>query len=340
MPVTMSKGSANKNFYYEDSTLGTYILQANIYSEKGGPVIFSTQQQIIVAINSATTTPVVDQTPNNTEQTSSNNTTTQTGNTSVHYSSIPLSNVIPEIAYKVGAGRSRLGTVGTPIEFRGESNADFSGFTNYKWSFGDGAIGYGHIISHSYAYPGDYVVVLNATSPAGQAISRTDVKIIPADFVLSDISSERIEVTNNSNYEVNLFGRALQSEGKVFIFPEDTIIKVGQSISFGHSVTGLQPINIYDASLIVVGDTVNKTFIPPPSNLAVEKEKQVADLYIKAQALQEEIAALPPDQINQTENLASAIGSLESLPASVATSTLPTHRGWFQIIKEFFLGRK
>ncbi len=294
-------------------------------------------------VTTSTSTPTNTDQTTNTNQNSSNNTTTQAGDVSVHYSSVPLSKVIPEIAYKVGAGRSRLGMVGTPIEFRGESNADFNGYTNYKWSFGDGAIGYGHIVSHSYAYPGDYVVVLNAVSPAGQAISRTEVKIIPEDFVISDVSSKRIEIKNNSKYEVNLFGRAIQSEGKTFVFPEDTIIKAGQQISFPDSVTGLHPMNNNDVLMVVIGDSLNKSFVPAVQITEKKSfdQKQIEALRSKAVEIQKELISIS----NNSGYLASPAMALSSLPSSLVTNSTSTppklaHRSFLESLRLFFFGNK
>ncbi len=332
LPVTMAKNSQNKNFYYQDSALGTHTIQASISSVKGGTILFSTQQQIVIGESIATATPsTINQTSNNTEQNSSNNTTAPINDNSVHYSSVPLSNVIVQPVYKVGAGRTRVGIVETPIEFKGESNADFSGQTIYKWSFGDGAVGYGHIISHAYDYPGDYVVVLNATSPAGQAVSQTDVKIIFADFTITYASPERIEVENKSKYEINLFGRELVSKGQIFVFPEDTIIKSGMKISFTRNITKLSPTNISEVSFVVVGDNINKS----------DEEKTKISLSNQIQELQKEIAELPTERISvpTTSSQNKEIASVVVASKFLSTSTATTHRSWFEKLKLFFFGK-
>src|ERR1700733_149589 len=52
-PVTMAKNSANKNFYYQDSTAGTYTIQVAVASVKGGPTLFSASQQIVIGGDSS-----------------------------------------------------------------------------------------------------------------------------------------------------------------------------------------------------------------------------------------------------------------------------------------------
>jgi len=284
-----------------------------------------------------------------TQQTNTNNTNDiKTGNTilSAHYGSAGLSAVESISKFQIGAGRERLGMVGTPIEFRPEMKYSYSGNMTFKWSFGDGVIGYGQVLSHSYAYPGDYVVVLNVTSPGGQAVTRTNVKIVPADIYISLASPERVEIFNDAKNEVNLFGRALSSQGKSFIFPEDTIIKAGQKISFAGSVTGLHPFNESGVSIDIVGDTMNKALVPAQATEdKIDNQKQIEILYTKAVEIQKALAMLSQDsnlavQQPNRQNLATAFVALNSNSSTTATTTKVSHRGWLQTIREFFLGRK
>lgn len=277
---------------------------------------------------------------------SSNNTNTDI-TPSAHYSSEELSSIKTESGLEVGAGRARLGMVGTPMQFKSEIKYPYVGNMIFKWSFGDGAIGYGQVLSHSYAYPGDYVVVLNVSSPDKQAVSRTNVKIVPADISISTASPERVEVFNNSKNEINLFGRALSTSGHSFVFPEDTIIKSGQKISFASSITGLQPINENNVSMIVVGDNLNKAFVPAVQ-IAENKEdnkQQIEILFSKAQEIQRQLAMIPAESNfavspRNEQNTASAFLVLNSFSSSSTSTTQVTRRGWFQTIKQFFLGKK
>ena len=178
---------------------------------------------------------------------------------STHYGSEELSNLSSESVLKIGAGRARLGVVGGPMEFKAEVSSSFTRTTSFKWSFGDGTIGEGLIVSHTYDYPGEYVVILSSHSNEGTATSRTDVRVIEPNLFISLVSSERVEVSNFSGSEINLYGRAFVSGDDIFAFPKDTIIKSGQKISFGATVTGLKPLNQNNIALILVGESgVNK----------------------------------------------------------------------------------
>lgn len=351
--VYISSGNSNRTVYYKDTTAGDFDITANIFNKEKTSQIATISQHIIIGSQSSgdSSTTTDSTVTTTTTQTTSTNTVNQT--LSAHYGSAGLSIVEPISKFEVGAGRARLGVVGSPIEFRPEMKYSYNGNMTFKWSFGDGAVGYGQVLSHSYAYPGDYVVVLNVSSPGGQAVSRVNVKIVPADISISAASPERVEVFNNSKNEINLFGRALSSQGRSFVFPEDTIIKPGQKISFAGSITGLHPFDANNVSMIVVGDRSNKAFVPA-IQIAENKEdnkQQIEILFSKAQEIQRKLASVIPESEPQLAvqppiegekavgNVAAPIVALKSnLPAT--TSTQVFRRGWFQTIKEFFLGKK
>ena len=197
---------------------------------------------------------------------------------SAHYSAIPTSTNFPSRTLGLGAGRERIGVVGSPMEFKAETSLDDGKYTTFIWNFGDGSQGGGNILSHNYEYPGDYTVILNASFKEGNAISRINVKIIDPGLSITFANQERIEVRNNSPYEVNLFGRALVSGEKFFVFLKDTIIQGGQSLSFGSNITGLTPQGLYDAYIAVLGNKEHSQF-----RSAIEEQKLKQISYIKNQ---------------------------------------------------------
>lgn len=347
--VYISSGNSNRTVYYKDTTAGDFVITANIFNKEKTSQIATISQHIIVGAqtsgSSSATTNTTNTGESSTTQTNTSNNADTNTTLSAHYGSAGLSIVEPISKFEIGAGRARLGVVGSPIEFRPEMKYSYSGNMTFKWSFGDGAIGYGQVLSHSYAYPGDYVVVLNVSSPGGPAVSRANVKVVSADISISTASPERVEVSNNSKTEINLFGRALSSQGKFFVFPEDTIIKSGQKISFASSITDLQPINENDVSMVVVGDSLNKAFAPAVQIAENKKDnkQQIEILLSKAQEIQRQLVMMPVESNlavspRNEQNTATAFLALNS---SSSTSTAQnSNKGWLQIIKEFFLGKK
>jgi len=286
-----SQGASGDGNSLQLQTDGTWIVASPT------PGLINSSLAYIPPDTTATTTNQT-ATTTTTQTTSTNTTNTENQTLSAHYGSAGLSIVESISKFEVGAGRARLSMVGTPIEFRPEMKYSYSGNMTFKWSFGDGAIGYGQVLSHSYAYPGDYIVVLNVSSPGGQAVSRTNVKIVPADISISLASVERVEVFNNSKNEINLFGRAVSSQGHFFIFPEDTIIRAGQKISFDSKITGLTSARPEDTSLVVVGMEVK------PQEILAKIEEQKSTKII---SIRNEIAALEQQRLallqGETPNL-------------------------------------
>ena len=49
----------------------------------------------------------------------------------------------------------------------------------YTWAFGDGSVGDGALLTHSYAKSGTYTVTLTATNLCGQQQVEEDINVLP-----------------------------------------------------------------------------------------------------------------------------------------------------------------
>lgn len=346
---TISTGSANKNFRYRDSSLGSFTLTINAKGRTSGTT-WSASQNATISNNTAsgtaaTTTP----NDNSTESTSASGASSDnsTSGTSAHYISSGVSSKKPEVLISLNAGRDRIGSVGSPLEFKADTSLSYSRNVEFKWNFGDGIEAGGEMLSHTYLYPGEYVVVLNVISPEGRAVSRTNVKIIEPEISIVSADFNRIEVRNNSKQEVSLYGRALYAKQNSFVFPQDTIIKAGQSISFAGSVTGLHPSLITDATLMVIGNVEHSRIREKIEEVKIQK---VTALQTEIEALKAQLAQInAPDipanysKLDQTilAPKESMIDSKKIETASalngIATSTEKVAKGWLKTLKSFFL---
>ncbi len=256
--------------------------------------------------------------------------------------------------YEVGIKSASASVVGTPLKFEAETNFGFAKSSIFKWKLGDGTVKYGQNITHSYAFPGEYVVVLNVELPEEVLSVRTTVKIISAEPIISFASTERIEVANNASSEVNLYGRTLVVRGKIFAFPEDTIILAGHKISFLSQTTGLTPANLSQVFLMTVGENPNYSSNGVVSKAEEMRQKNIAKIQDQISKLESALAlaqvraafstqtpsvaktevieaSQTKEAIEATETqTASAVGSLESLPKS----------NWLTKLKIFFLRTK
>ncbi len=340
---TMSTNTSNRTFYYRDSSFGSFTLTVNAKGRTSSTVWNATQTITMsnsVSTTTATTTSNITSTPFTTTSSGATlNTSTMT--ISTHYSAAPLTNIETDIKFEIGAGRPRMSIVGAPIEFNANTNAGYTKNIDFKWSFGDGTTGVGQILTHTYVYPGEYVAVLNATSPDGMAVSRTNVSVIPADLSLVAIEPSRIEIINKSSREVNLYGRALIAQGKIFAFPKDTIIKAGQKISFGANTTGLNLSGQPNVSLVVVGTEIRPQEVM--AKMEEEKKKEIGRISAELSILRSELAKLETQErsinvakvetVNKEEK--EEISQTALVIESVNNIKLPKKISWLETLKHF-----
>ena len=351
---TISMGSANKNFRYRDSMNGTFVMTVKATGRTSGD-IWSANQTITIsdsASTSATTAATTEETAA-TSPPSSNQGSSSSGSSSAHYSAAPLSSLKILPGFEVNVGRDRLGTVGSPLEFKVETNIEYTKNSIFVWNFGDGREGGGEVVSHTYMYPGEYVLMLNVAGPRGKAVSRINIKIVSPELAITNVSRERIEIANNSKSEASLFGRALVTKDKVFAFPRDTIIKAGQKISFGTNVTGLDTSGQSSVSLVVVGTEVRPQEVI--TKMEKERQEEIRRLSSELDVLRDKLARLEAEKrsSNLTQEpvqnptaiaseVPNPVGNGEFQTALILESTnaiQPTVlSGWLDTLKRFFFG--
>lgn len=350
---TISTGSANKNFRYRDSANGTFTLTVKATGRTSGE-IWNANQAITISDSVPTSAPTTTATTteNVTTASSSSNQESSSSGSSSHYSAVSLSSLKIAPGFEVSAGRDRLGIVGSPLEFKVETNIEYTNNSIFVWNFGDGGEGVGEVVTHTYMYPGEYILVLNVSGSRGKAVSRTNVKVVTPELVITDVSRERIEIANNSKSEVSLFGRALVTRDKIFTFPRDTIIKAGQKISFGANVTRLNSLEQSDISLVIVGTEIKpQEIMAKIENQRLEKiaytqsqistlKKQLADIYNRQNfANSTGVAKNPIIEGTTTEGLVGPKN--ESQTASLINVVTPKAsfgiiKNWLQTLKQFF----
>ncbi len=191
--------------------------------------------------STSTSTQTQTQATSTTQSTSTSSSSTISDKESSHSSPASISKTDEKIKLEISAGRDRLTTVGNKLNFRVAPTkiVDFSEqYVSYFWSFGDGTTAQGKIVDHSYKFPGEYVVIVNASVSDVQAVSRIIVKVFSPELTLIK-TSEGIEIGNKSKSEINLDSWSILSNKKSFNFPKDTIILPGKKIIFGSEVTGI-----------------------------------------------------------------------------------------------------
>lgn len=336
LTYSISSGTANKNFYYENGETSVYTLTAKAgYGPAGGWTESFSTTYTSTSTNTPTTT-------SSEMSSSSSGGSSGSISNSVHYSSSALGSRKSEPSFVLDAGRSRMGSVGSPMEFRAETGFDYTRNGRFTWNFGDGTERDGEILSHTYEFPGDYAVVLNAVFPEGHGVSRINVKVIDPQISLVLASPEKIEIKNSSKQETSLYGRALLVKDRTFLFPKDTIIMSGQNIAFSSRVTGLAPNNLFEVQLLIVGDTENSKIREKIEQAKIDRIKYLST---EIAVLQSKVAAAQI-QVKDDErvDLAEAKDKSEEVlvqPASVNSSVpTPISTGWLATLKRFLMRRE
>ncbi len=338
---TISTGSANKNFRYRDSTEGTFTLTVKAKARNSGLEFVATQSIAISSSQTSTSTATTASQATSSSTSSVLGSTQTTVTTSyVYYSANPLSSSTPNTTLELGAGRARLGVVGSPMEFKVETNLSYTKNSEFVWNFGDGNEASGDLLTHTYEYPGDYIVMLNATAHGDAAVARTTVRILEPRLRISYADSERIEISNESDDEVSLFGRALWVGQNSFVFPKDTILAARGRISFGAKVTHMHPLNEAEVQILVIGETERPKIA---QKLLEEKEARIREIQSKITSLKRELEQRFIVDSSRTSSV--SISPLEPEQEKIQEESSPitptsdaAANGWQQVLKRFFLG--
>ena len=236
----MSKNTANRTFYYRDSSEGNFTI---IINARGRETLqeWSVTQQIIISSDASQNLPEDDSSGEvlgiSSDQSTSSN--SSSGDSTTNVSSL-------NSQLEIMAGNDRTTSPGSPIWFQATMKKNTTKANpNLNWSFGDGNVGVGPLVSHTYKYAGDYVVVLSAKVGEIFSVSRFKVKVINSDIEVLD-KGQYLEILNKSNTEINLFNWKIENGGKGFVFQPNTIILPNSSVKFDKSLLKLKG---YDNSI-------------------------------------------------------------------------------------------
>lgn len=330
----VSSGTSNRNFYYKKGSAATYTLTAK--AGYGAADSWTESFSATYSGGSVATTATSSPSAQTGGSAGGNEPPVQNLNEagSAHYGSGSLSAKRSAPSLNIGAGRDRLGSTGSPMEFRAETDFTYTRNGTLTWNFGDGAEGAGAMVTHVYDYPGEYVVVLNADFPEGRGVARTNVKIIEPKIEITSADESRVEIMNRSSQEASLYGWALVVGARSFLFPKDTIIKPGQNLSFSSKITGLRPAGPNQAALLVLGE-VERPKVPERLEAARKEriiylEKNLAELKTKLALIQ------PPANLAPTQETVFDSPSMNVAAAAQAVPE-PVPGGWLATLKKFFL---
>jgi len=246
--TVMSKGTANRTFYYRDSASGAFTLSVKAIGRESGQSWTATQNITVGHVESES-------------QSSSSSPEASSGSGSS--SSVPLLST-PQII--IDAGGDKVVVAGAAAEFEGVAtglkgepllNADF------LWNFGDGSIERGRIVFHSFRFPGEYNVDLNVFAGGVSILDRASVIVIPNGVSISEIKPGEegwAELVNNSKWPLNISRWGLSQGEFAFYFPENTRILASARIVVSRSSSGLNFPSYGRASILYPNGSVAEVF--------------------------------------------------------------------------------
>ncbi len=142
--------------------------------------------------------------------------------------------------------------VGTSIQFQaiafgyGKEKLQFG---KYFWNFGDGDFkeiknNSTEKLTHSFPYPGDYIVSLeyymNPYGDTPDASDKMKITVIPVDILISKVGDEKdffVELANDTDYDADISGWSLSSSAKIFSFPRNTVISSKKKMTISGNLT-------------------------------------------------------------------------------------------------------
>lgn len=162
-------------------------------------------------------------------------------NTPTVISSFPVD---PQIIADAGA-TTRTISVGAPITFTGRVfGLKKEPIENARqvWSFGDGSRAEVASVTHTYYYPGEYIVVLDTSSGYYSASDRVTVRVSTPLLALhtgGDTARSFVALENRGADEVDLSLWQVMSGEKTFILPQNTILGARKTFTLASEVSGL-----------------------------------------------------------------------------------------------------
>ncbi len=214
----------------------------------------------------------------------------------------------------VDGGPDRTVIAGADVVFLadgyGTDGDTLDGEARYLWTFGDGATEERKSALHSFAFPGEYVVVVNVSAGKYNANDYIYVTAEPSALAITDVENGGggyVELHNGSRETLQLSYWLLRTENEHFIFPKNTRIQGGRRVRFPNSITGLVPVK--NIELLYPNGTVAYTYTPPRA--VVQKKVE-----LQRQSVVQETASL-----RSTENIDSKVLLQESVEAPLSETS-------------------
>ena len=222
--TVMAKNTANRTFYYRDSTTGIYTLKVKAAGRDSGGTWEVVQNITVGATSSASSSSASEAAP------------------------APNAGWVEEEEKKFTAviNSAPSGIAGADFVFEGRLNGENGKEVQaerYFWSFGDGAWKDGKKVAHAFVFPSKYQVSFSAKI-MGRAVSAyKEIEVSENKLAIVEVkggAGSWIKLSNGASQRLNLAGWILQSATSTFIFPEETYLLPKAFLTIAEEVSGLK----------------------------------------------------------------------------------------------------
>ncbi len=304
---SFSLSNANGTIEINNGDKFSVVSSVSYYSSQGASGSGDSLQFINGSWISATPTPGENNQAENASQSSNNN--ENTSNTKAE----PETKSPTILSIKAKILTNTLAFAGQPFEIKtnvfGYSDENVL-LGRASWNFGDGVsfeqINNFEKFLHTYYYPGEYVVFLDyfsfPSSKIPDASNKIIIKVVPATVSISKVGNEKdffVELSNDTNYEIDLSNWILSSFNKNFILPKNTIILAKKKIILSSKITQFSIYDKNNLQLLNPQGEIVFNYSAPFAKIASAKT-------INKSVAQPEVSAIP----------------FENLPASIASSEI------------------
>ncbi len=233
--------------------------------------------------------------------------------------------ILPDVSLVLKVEAQKLGYVNQSINF--EARPTGIGDTlvdslSYEWNFGDGTMAFAKNPTHSYRYPGTYVVTVYGGYKRQEQVARHEITILPVSVSLTTSRDGAVQLNNESPYEIDISGYSLDG-GIKFVFPPRTVLLPNQTIT-------IPAVKVGDAKRVVARDAAGITLLtkgipkepdtPTEPAIDIQATSATSTEFLE----QEDIVWYPPLLPPATDTLREALEAYLKPPQAEAAVLLGT----------------
>src|SRR3989344_1957313 len=222
------------------------------------------------------TPPVTETSTTTTTQTTSSSGSSKSGSSRSSSASVRIKN--PETKMTLTPDVQSVAYVNQSIPLKVDVSGSYQNqdsLVRFTWNFGDMYTAEGKSVTHTYEYPGEYVVTVYAKNGKTEQVARHEIKVLPVVFSITRSTESDIQIHNNALYDTDISGYTVKGTETV-VFPPRTIILPRATITIPQDLVGPGSlVALYDTKKQLITSTYEE-WVPETDESEVEAESSPA----------------------------------------------------------------